>query len=92
MRNAKGQFQLNKAFWRLEVTTGTSREFELQANYLARLEVLSYSATTSATLQLPFMLHTCATFGNSPVARSTRKALLELSSLSLAHYLYIILT
>uniref|UniRef100_A0A7N2MW20 Phloem protein 2 n=1 Tax=Quercus lobata TaxID=97700 RepID=A0A7N2MW20_QUELO len=35
-----------------------SREFELRANCLARLEVLSCSAPAGATLQLPFMLHT----------------------------------
>ena len=92
MRNANGQFQPNRAFWRLKLITGTSHEFELQANYLARLEVLSCSATIGMTLQLPFMLHTCSTFGDLLVARSSRKALLELSSLSLTHYLYIILT
>ena len=42
---------------------------ESRANCLARLEVLSYSATTGLALQLPCMLHICATFGDLPVAR-----------------------
>ena len=37
---------------------------ESRANRLARLEVLSCSATVGVTLQLPCMLHTCATFGD----------------------------
>ena len=61
------QFSSNKAFWRLKLATGTSHEFEWRANYLARLEVLSCSATASVTFQLPDMLHMCATFGNSPI-------------------------
>jgi len=44
--------------------TRKSHKFESRANYLVRLEVLSYSASTVVTLQLPYMLHTCATFGN----------------------------
>ena len=70
---------------------------ELQANCLIRLEVLSCSATVSVSLQLPCMLHTCASFGNLPVARSNREALLEctllnFSSHSLTHYPYMIPT
>ena len=68
IRNTKGQFSSNKVFWRLDLTTGTSREFESRANCLARLEVLSCSAPAVMTLQLPCMLHTCATIGNSLVA------------------------
>ena len=37
---------------------------ESRANCLARLEVLSCSATVGVTLQLPYMLHTCAIFGD----------------------------
>jgi len=48
-----------------------------RVNCLASLKVLSYSALAGVTLQLPCMLDTCATFGNSPVTRSNRKALLE---------------
>ena len=53
MRNAKGQFSSYKAFRRLDLVTGTSGEFELRANYLARLEVLSCSALAGVSLQLP---------------------------------------
>ena len=49
MRNVKSQLQLNRAFWLLELTTGTSREFELQANCLAGLEVLSCRAPAVVT-------------------------------------------
>ena len=83
----KVKFQTNRAFWRLDLATETSREFESQANYLVRLEVLSYSAIAGLTLQLPCMLHTCATFGDSPVARSSREALLECTHLSILHTL-----
>ena len=68
---------------------------ESQANCLARLEVLSYSALAGVTLQLPCMLHTCASFGDSPVMRSSREALLDctllsFSSHSLTHCSYMI--
>ena len=53
MRNMKGHFLSNRAFWQLDLTIVTSREFESRANCLARLEVLSYSATAGVTLQLP---------------------------------------
>ena len=70
---------------------------ESQANCLARLEVLSCSATIGMTLQLPYMFHTCAIFGDLPIARSSRQALLEcthlrFSSHSLTHYPYMIPT
>ena len=70
---------------------------ELRANGLARLEVLSGSAPAVVTLQFLCMLHTCATFGDLPVARSSHETLLEcthleFSSYSLTHYPYIILT
>ena len=68
MRNVKGQFSSNRAFWRLGLAIGTSHKFESRANCLVRLEVLSCSALAVVTLQLPCMLHTCATFGNLPVA------------------------
>ena len=50
MKNAKSQLQPNRAFWRLELATRTSHEFESRANFLARLEVLSYSAPAIVTL------------------------------------------
>ena len=70
---------------------------ESRANCLAKLEVLSCSATAGMTLQIPCMLHTCATSGNSPVTRSSRETLLEctllsFSSHSLTHYPYMIPT
>ena len=77
----------NRAFWRLDLTIGTSCEFESRANCLARLEVLSCNATAGVTLQLPCMLHTCSTFGDSPVMRSSREALLECTHLSFLHTL-----
>ena len=97
MRNAKGQFSSYKAFWRLDLVTGTSGEFELRANCLARLEVLSCSAPAVVTFQLPCMLHMCATFSDSPIVRSSHEALLkctllEFFSHSLTHYPYIIPT
>ena len=64
MRNAKGQFLSNWAFWRLDLATRTSCEFEFRANYLARLEVLSCSAPVVMTLQLLRMLGMCATSGD----------------------------
>ena len=91
------RFLTNKAFWQLDLATRTSREFESRANCLARLKVLSYSATVGVTLLLPYMLHMCATFGDSPVTRSSCEALLEctllnFSSHSLIHYPYMIPT
>ena len=68
-----------------------------RVNCLARLEVLSCSATANVTLQLPYMLHKCATFGDLPIAKSSRKTLFEctllsFSSHSLIHYPYMIPT
>ena len=60
MRYAKSQFSSNRAFWQLNLATGTSREFETRAKYLARLKVLSCSAPAVMTFQLSYMLHTCA--------------------------------
>ena len=95
IRNTKGQFSSNKALWRLELATEMRLEFELLANCLARLEVLSCSAIVGVTLQLSYMLHTCATFGDSPIVRSSREALFKCTLLSfslhfLTHYPYII--
>ena len=71
---------------RLDLATWVSRESELRANYLARLEVLSCSAPAGVTLQLFCMLHTCASFGDllavshswDPVARPCWVHTLEL--------------
>ena len=51
-RNVKSQFFPNMVFWRLDLTTGLSREFKLRANGLASLRLLSCSAIAGATLQL----------------------------------------
>ena len=51
-----------------------------RANCLARLEVLSCSAPTGVTLQLLYMLHMCATFGDLLAARSSREVLLSAHS------------
>ena len=64
----KSQFFPNRVFWRLGLATGLSLEFKLRANGLANLRLLSCSATTGMTLQLPYMLHTCANFDGLPVA------------------------
>ena len=97
VKNAKGQFSSNRAYWRLNLTTGTSREFESRANFLAKLEVLSCSAIAGMTLQLPLHdSHVCHS-GDLPVTRSSCKAplnctLLEIFSHSLTHYPYVIPT
>ena len=97
MRNAKSQLQPNRAFWWLDLATRTSREFESPANCLAKLKVLSYTATAGVTLQLPLHASHVCHFGDLPVARSSRETflectLLELSSHFFTHYPYIIPT
>ena len=78
--NAKCQFFLNRVLWRLELTTGLSREFKLRANCLASLGLLSCSAIAGVTLQLLYMLHTCASFGDLSAA-SQSQGLAELHTL-----------
>ena len=51
-RNVKSQFFPNRVFWRFDLAAGLSREFKPQANGLASLGLLSYSATAGATLLL----------------------------------------
>ena len=68
----KSHFFPNKVVWRLDLATGLSREFKPRANSLASLRLLSCSATTGMTLQLPHMLHTCANFGGLPIASHPR--------------------
>ena len=48
----KIQFFPNRVFWRLDLTTGLSREFKPRVNGLASLGLLSCSATAGVTLQL----------------------------------------
>ena len=42
-RNVKSHILPNRVFWRLDLVTGSSREFKLRANGLANLGLLSYS-------------------------------------------------
>ena len=71
-RNAKSQFFPNMVVWWLGLPIGLSCEFKCQANGLASLGLLSYSATAGITLQLPYMLHACANFGGLLVASHPR--------------------
>ena len=69
---------------------------ESRANCLAKLEVLSYNATASMTLQLPLHAsHVCHS-GDLAVASQSQDSLelhtSEISSHSLTHYPYIIPT
>ena len=64
----KNQFFPNRVVWRLGLATGLSLKFKLRVNGLAILELLSCNATAGITLQLPCMLHMCASFGGLPVA------------------------
>ena len=69
MRNVKSQLQPNRAFWRLDLTIGMSREFKSWANCLATLQVLSCSAIAGMNLQLPLHAsHVCHS-GDLPVVR-----------------------
>ena len=63
-------FQPNRVSWRLNLAIGTSYEFELRANCLARLEVLYCSALAVVSLQLPCMLHTYATLATCQLQAS----------------------
>ena len=71
-RNVKSQFFPNRVVWRLGLITGLCHEFKPRANGLASLGLLSSSATAGMTLQLPCMLHTCASFGGLPIASHPR--------------------
>ena len=68
----KVRFFPNRVVWRLGLATWLSCDSESQANYLARLEVFSCSALASVTVQLPYMLHTCASFCGLPAASHSR--------------------
>ena len=83
----KVRFVTNRVVWRLGLVTWLSRESLLRVNCLAQLEVLSCSAPTGVTLQLPCMLHMCTSFGDLLAARSSRKALLSAHSWAFLHIL-----
>ena len=64
----KSQFFPNRVVWQLGFAIGLSHEFKPRVYGLASLGLLSCSAIAGMTLQLPCMLHTCANFGDLPVA------------------------
>ena len=68
----KVRFVTNRVVWQLGLVTWLNRESELRVNCLAKLEVLSYNAPVDVTLQLSWMLHTCAFFGDLPAASQPR--------------------
>ena len=68
----KVRFVTNKVVWRLGLVTWLSHEFKQRANCLARLEILSCNAPAGVTLQLPCMLHTCASFGDWPAVSQSQ--------------------
>ena len=83
----KVKFVTNKVVWWLGLATWLSCESEPQANCLAKLEVLSCNALASVTLQLPYMLHMCASFSDLSAARSSHKTLLSAHSWAFLHTL-----
>ena len=66
--NAKSQFFPNRVDWRLGLATWLSRESKPWVNWMAKLDSLSYSAPAGVTVQLLFMLHLCASFGDLQAA------------------------
>ena len=83
----KSQFFPNRMVWRISLATGLSSKFKPRVNGLANLGLLSCSATTSMTLQLPYMLHVCANFGGLLVVSHPRVQLQVSASLhNLEHF------
>ena len=68
----KSQFFPNRVFWWLDLATGLSRKFKLQANGLASLGLLSCSGTAGVTLQLLACL-ACVQLLAACKPRATRK-------------------
>ena len=62
-KECEESFFHNRVDWRLGLATWLSRKSKPQTNWMARLEFLSCNATTSMTIQLLCMLHSCASFG-----------------------------
>ena len=62
----------NRASWQLGLMTWLSCEFKLQANWMANLDFLSCSATVGMTIQLLYMLHSCASYGDLTVTSHLR--------------------
>ena len=80
--NLKRQIFPNRAFWRLDLATGFSREFKPRANGLANLGLLSCSATAGATLQLLTCLARVQTFGDLQAATHLRDPVARLCFLA----------
>ena len=59
------------------LATGLSREFKSRANCLASLGLLSCSATAGMTLQLLYILYTCASFGDLPATSHSRDPIMS---------------
>ena len=86
-RNVKSQFFPNKVVWQLGLVIGLSQEFKLRANDLASRGLLFYSAIAGMTLQLPCMLHACASFSGLPIASHLQVQLWVSASLhNLEHF------
>ena len=62
----------NRAASRLGLVTWLSRKFKLRANLMASLDFLSCSATAGMTVQLLYMLHSCATSSDLLVVSHSR--------------------
>ena len=93
-------FLPNRVFWQLNLATGLSRKFKLQANGLANLGLLSYSEQLVQCFSFWHAWHVCfnlAACNREPPAKSSRKSLLLCTHLSnslhsLTHYPYMIPT
>ena len=70
--NVKSQFFHNKVDWWLGLATWLSCESKLRANWMASLDFLSCSATAGKMVQLLYMLHLCASFGDLQAASHPR--------------------
>ena len=71
-KECKDSFFHNRVDWQLGLTTWLSHESKPRANWMASLDFLSCSATTGMTVQLLYMLHSCASSGGLQVASHLR--------------------
>ena len=87
----------NGVDWRLGLATWLSHKSKPRVNWMASLDFLSCSVSASVTVQLLYMLHSCASFGDLQATRSSCESLavctiLSFSSHSLTHCPYMIPT